>query len=107
MGASASKSAVAPILPAGQLSASHVAEAVRALGNPYAPFAAKIEEDGMDGAFLQTLADEDLVSVLQEIGVTSIVHRKKLEALFKSFNDGENPEPWCQGVEVMSRLCRG
>ena len=88
MGASGSKSAVAPILPATQLSAAQVAEAVKALGEPYVPYSTKVEEDGMDGAFLQTLADEDLVSVLQEIGVTSIVHKKKLEALFKSFKDG-------------------
>ena len=88
MGVSGSKTtAVAPILPATRLSAARVAEAVKALGDPYAPYSTKVEEDGMDGAFLETLADEDLVSVLQEIGVTSIVHKKKLEALFKSFKD--------------------
>ena len=92
MGASGSRNAVAPILPATQLSAAHVAEAVKALGDPYISYSTKVVDDGMDGAFLQTLADEDLVSVLQEIGVTSIVHRKKLEALFKSFKDSASAD---------------
>ena len=85
MGASGSKTAVAPILPATQFSAAQVAGAVKALGGPYVPYAAKVEEDGMDGAFLQTLADEDLVSVLQEIGVTSIMHKRKLDIISKQF----------------------
>ena len=45
MGASGSKSAVAPILPASQLSAAQVAEAVKALGGSYIPYAEKLEKD--------------------------------------------------------------
>ena len=51
MGASGSKTAVAPILPATQLSAAQVAEAVKAIGESYIPYAEKLEKDGMDGAF--------------------------------------------------------
>ena len=50
MGASSSKSAVAPILPASSLSASQVAEAVKALGEPYIPYTETLERNGMDGA---------------------------------------------------------
>ena len=46
----------------------------------------------MDGAFLDTLADEDLASLLTEIGATSIVRKKKTEAVFKSFkNSARDP----------------
>ena len=43
MGASGSKNAVAPILPATALSASQVSEAVKSLGTPYIPYAEQLE----------------------------------------------------------------
>ena len=59
MGASSSKTAVAPILPASQLSATQVAEAVKALGGPYVGYAEKLEENGMDGVFLEETSADD------------------------------------------------
>ena len=88
MGASGSKNAVAPILPATQLSAAQVAEAVKALGVPYAPYAEKLEENGMDGPFLDAITTDDLPGLLADIGVTSTFHQKKLEVVFNSFKAG-------------------
>ena len=90
MGASGSKNAVAPILPATQLSAAQVAEAVKALGVPYAPYAEKLEENGMDGSFLDAITTDDLPGLLADIGVTSSFHQKKLEVVFNSFKAGES-----------------
>ena len=88
MGASASKSAVTPMLPASALSASQVSEAVKVLGAPYAPYAEKIQENGIDGAFLEAITGEDLPGLLADIGVTSGLHQKKLEIVFNSFKSG-------------------
>ena len=71
MGASSSKTAVAPILPATALSASQVAETVKALGAPYIPYAVKLEENGIDGAVLEAITTDDLPGLLADIGVTS------------------------------------
>ena len=85
MGASGSKTAVAPILPATQLSAAQVAEAVKAIGESYIPYAEKLEKDGMDGAFLEAITTNELPGLLADIGVTSSFHQKKLEIVFNSF----------------------
>ena len=90
MGASGSKTAVAPILPATQLSAAQVADAVRALGESYIPYAEKLEKDGMDGPTLDAITADDLPGLLADIGVTSTFHQKKLEVVFKSFKSGGN-----------------
>ena len=93
MGASGSKNAVAPILSATQLSAGQVAEAVRALGESYIPYAEKLEKDGMDGTFLEAITAEDLPGLFADIGVTSSFHQKKLEIVFNSFKaGGSSPE---------------
>ena len=88
MGASGSRTAVAPILPATQLSASQVAEAVKALGTPYAPYAEKLQENGIDGAFLESVTTDDLPGLLADIEVTSGLHQKKLKLVFNSFKSG-------------------
>ena len=88
MGASSSKTAVAPILPATALSASQVAETVKALGAPYIPYAVKLEENGIDGAVLEAITTDDLPGLLADIGVTSGLHQKKLEVVFNSFKAG-------------------
>ena len=75
MGASSSKTAVAPILPATALSASQVAETVKALGAPYIPYAVKLEENGIDGAVLEAITTDDLPGLLADIGVTSSLHQ--------------------------------
>ena len=85
MGASGSKTAVAPILPASQLSAAQVAEAVKALGGPYVGYAEKLEENGMDGVFLEETSADDLPGLFEDIGVTSNFHKKKLSIVFNSF----------------------
>ena len=88
MGAFGSKNTVAPMLPASALSASQVSEAVKVLGAPYAPYAEKIQENGIDGAFLEAITGEDLPGLLADIGVTSGLHQKKLEIVFNSFKSG-------------------
>ena len=86
MGPSRSKPAVAPILPATQhLSASQVAEVVKALGESCIPYAEKLEKDGIDGDVLEAVTADDLSGLLTDIGVTSSLHQKKLEVVFKSF----------------------
>ena len=92
MGASSSKSAVAPILPASALSVSQVSDAVKALGAPYTPYAQKLEENGIDGAFLEAVTADDLPGLLADIGVTTGLHQKKLELVFKSFKTGGEAE---------------
>ena len=86
MGVPFSKSA--PILPATALSASQVAETVKALGAPYIPYAEKLEENGIDGAVLEAITTDDLPGLLADIGVTSGLHQKKLEVVFNSFKAG-------------------
>ena len=88
MGAASSKTSVAPILPGTTLSSSQIAEAVKALGPPYIPYAEKLEENGMDGAFLEAITAADLSGLLADIGVTSSFHQKKLEIVFNSFKSG-------------------
>ena len=89
MGASSSRSAVAPILPAtAALSASQVAATIKALGAPYIPYAEKLEENGIDGAVLEAVTIDDLPGLLADIGVTSGLHQKKLEVVFNSFKAG-------------------
>ena len=62
-----------------------VAAQVAALGEPYEPYAKKIDADGVDGAFLDGISPEDLPSLFTELGVTSAIHKKKLELIFQSF----------------------
>ena len=88
MGASSSKTAVAPILPAIALTASQVAEAVKELGAPYVAYAEKLQENGMDGNMLGTITAQDLPGLFEDIGVTSTFHKKKLESVFNSFKSG-------------------
>ena len=85
MGSSSSKTAVAPILPATTLSSGQVSETVKALGAPYVSYAEKIEENGIDGTFLEAITADDLPGLLLDIGVTSGLHQKKLEIVFNSF----------------------
>ena len=93
MGVTAVLDPEAPILPATALSASQVAEAVRALGESYIPYAEKLEKDGMDGTFLEAITAEDLPGLFADIGVTSSFHQKKLEIVFTSFKSGgSSPE---------------
>ena len=92
MGASSSRSAVAPILPASALSASQVAEAVHALGESYIPYVEKLQKDGIDGGFLEAVTADDLPGMLADIGVTSGLHQKKLGLVFYSFKSGGNAD---------------
>ena len=87
MGAtSSSPSSVTPILPAtvSALTAKDVADQVRELGKPYAGYAEKIEENGLDGSFLEELTVDDLPGIFADIGVESMMHQKKLSAVFRS-----------------------
>ena len=92
MGASGSKTAVAPILPASQFSAAQVADSVRALGPSYVSYAEKLAQEGIDGAVLEAVSVDDLPGLFTDIGVTSSLHQKKLEVAFKSFISGSNGE---------------
>ena len=87
MGAtSSSPSSVTPILPANvsALTAADVASEVRSLGKPYEGYAGKIEENGLDGSFLEELTADDLPGIFTDIGVQSTMHQKKLSAVFKA-----------------------
>ena len=92
MGAASSSGGVAPLLPGSAVSASQVGEAVKALGAPYIPYAAKLEENGIDGAFLEAITAVDLPGLLADIGVTSGLHQKKLEIVFNTFKSGGSEE---------------
>ena len=83
MGATSSS---ARILPADvtAFSAAEVAAQVRALGKPYEGYADKIEENGLDGSFLEELTSDDLPGIFADIGVVSTMHQKKLSAVFRS-----------------------
>ena len=90
MGASGSKTAVAPILPASQFSTAQVADSVRALGPSYVSYAEKLAQEGIDGAVLEAVSVDDLPGLFADIGVTSSLHQKKLEVAFKSFISDSN-----------------
>ena len=86
MGAvSSSPSSVTPVLPANvsALTAQDVAAQVRALGKPYEGYADKVEENGLDGSFLEELTADDLPGIFTDIGVQSTMHQKKLSAVLK------------------------
>ena len=102
MGAFGSKNTVAPMLPASALSASQVSEAVKALGTPYIPYAKKLEENGMDGAFLDAITADDLPALLVDIGVTSSFHQKKLEIVFNSFKTGSTGDAKAPRDEIQT-----
>ena len=102
MGAFGSKNTVAPMLPASAVSASQVSEAVKALGTPYIPYAKKLEENGMDGAFLDAITADDLPALLVDIGVTSSFHQKKLEIVFNSFKTGSTGDAKAPGDEIQT-----
>jgi hypothetical protein len=65
-----------------------VAQQVAALGEAFDGYAKKVQDEGIDGTFLKTLGNEDLQSLLTEMGVTSVLHRKKMQVLFESFKAG-------------------
>ena len=62
-------------------SATSVAQEVAALGPAYAPYAAAVTDNGVDGELLSTLHDGDareLDGALDALGVTNQLHRRKL-----------------------------
>ena len=71
------------------ITAPEVAARIRSLGESYHAYADKIEADGVDGSFLQAIEEENLATLFDDIGVTSSVHKVKLELVFKSFKSGE------------------
>ena len=73
-------------------SSQDVAAQVAALGEPYEPYAKKIDADGVDGAFLDGISPEDLPSLFTELGVSSAIHKKKLELIFQSFKSKSAPQ---------------
>ena len=61
-------------------SATNVAHEVAALGPAYAPYAAAVTDNGVDGELLSTLQDGDaseLDGALDALGVTNQLHRRK------------------------------
>ena len=87
-GTSSSPASVTPVLESSassSLSAQDVALQVRALGRPYEAIADNIEENGLDGPTLLNLVESDLPDIFKEIGVTSTLHQRKLETIFKAF----------------------
>ena len=72
-------------------SSQDVAAQVALLGEPYEPYAKKIDSDGVDGAFLASITNDDLPSLFMDLGVSSAIHKKKLELIFQSFKSNELP----------------
>jgi DNA-directed RNA polymerase subunit N (RpoN/RPB10) len=66
-----------------------VAQRVSELGDKFSSYAAAIDENGVDGDLLAGMNEEDFNETLDDLGVTSRLHRRKLLQEFrKSFGDG-------------------
>ena len=80
--------------------AQDVAAQVKDLGAPYHGYALKIEENGVDGAFLDAISLSDLPDLFKDLEVTSMLHKKKLELVFKGIKgEGGGPQ---EGVAMPS-----
>lgn len=95
-----------PVLPESPLglTAADVAVQVRSLGTSYEPYALKVKEDGLDGAFLQSISPDDLESIFEDLGVTSTVHRKKLQIVFKAFKESKSSTGAAPAAEAEADL---
>ena len=67
-------------------SSGEVTETIRSLGEKYAPYADKIEEENIDGACLrECTTDEDLETLMNELNITSFIHKMKVSSALKKF----------------------
>jgi hypothetical protein len=75
-------------VPIEQCSEKDIADAVFALGSAYEVYASNLISEGVDGRTLSTLVNSsgpDVISrALTNLGVLNVIHRAKLEVLFKS-----------------------
>ena len=69
------------------LTADKVASHLTSFGEMYEPYAKKLLENDVNGVFLDDCAEEDLHTLFEEVGVQSMMHKKKLSAEFKSFKE--------------------
>ena len=68
------------------LTAEQIADLVAGLGDQYVDFIEGIVEMDLTGALVaQSLDDNDLPDILEEVGVTSKLQRKAIEMKFKTF----------------------
>jgi len=67
------------------LSREEVAEAVVALGPKYDAYASSLKDNGIDGALLESLNDEEIEETMDELEITSKLHRRVLrQSLLKA-----------------------
>ena len=59
-----------------------VANAVADLGPAYAVYRDRIESDSVDGRMIESLTESDVGEIFKELGITSIIHQKKIRLLF-------------------------
>jgi len=91
-----------------------VAAAVSSLGAKYADYAGAICENGMDGAFLLSLASEDgkgddgelFIETLDDLEVTNRLHRRKLQSEFVKAVNSANGASDAASVASFNRVLR-
>ena len=72
--------------PLDDISKDQVVERVSSLGEKFATYAESIDENGVDGDLLAGMNEDDFQETLDDLGVTSRLHRRKLLQEFrKSF----------------------
>ena len=71
------------------LSAHDIAREVAAMGQAYTEYAALLIENAVDGHLLSTLSESELISALEDLGITKKLHQKALNTkLLKIKNHG-------------------
>lgn len=77
--------------PLAELQVDDIAAVVEQLGKHYTEIANAIRENGVDGAFLETLNSTELQETLDDLGVTNRLHRRVLERKLASAVEARRP----------------
>lgn len=97
MGASASLPHDQPLRT---FTAIDVAKFVKDIGEMYEPYAATIESDGIDGAFLASLAADSVDDLLDCLQITNRLHRRKIERMLGNALSWQRDDASSSGLTI-------
>lgn len=89
--------------PLEQWQASDVAAEVGNLGQQYTSYSAHLFENGVDGAFLASLSNEEVKETLDDLGIDSRLHRRVLEKKLNAVKAGKTGVSICVSTYSCSK----